>query len=413
MSDSHGAGDLPAASIPPATTRRRRRVFACLSVALALTLGLAALEIACRLFLPNHTPGYLASKFALEYVASPFCRHMFPAREQRIYDVTQPDRLVFRINRYGYRGPDFTPDKPQGVFRIVVIGGSAAFDPGATEGNDWPHQIQGLLRARGYSNVEVINAGIPGHAAPDSLGRMNAEIHELAPDVVLFYHAWNDLKYLRHLASGWTMLRAIVPFDPHYSDPLQSATGWLDAFLCHSRLYGDLRYAFLTRWLKVGEEGSTVERLPESPFFASTKLGPSSWERYTERFDRQYQLNFRDLVDCARNMGAAPVVAVPAVLIHAGNTPAEQKKLKLDYVKLPLDKVVQLIDDLNRILRQTAQEKQCLLLDLSAFSGRNELFASGVHFSEQGSAAIATAAADFLETNFKEAIAQAAAKKNP
>ena len=51
-----------------------------------------------------------------------------------------------------------------------MYGGSAAFDMMVSEGKDWPHLVQKKLRESGLANVEVINAGIMGHTALESVG---------------------------------------------------------------------------------------------------------------------------------------------------------------------------------------------------------------------------------------------------
>ena len=105
--------------------------------------------------------------------------------------------LTYRINEFGYRGPSFSVSKPEGTRRIIVLGGSAVFDPNA---DGWPHLTQDFLKTTGHENVEVINAGVPGHASFDSLGRLYSQIWTFEPDYVLVYHGWNDIKYFKTLA---------------------------------------------------------------------------------------------------------------------------------------------------------------------------------------------------------------------
>jgi len=51
------------------------------------------------------------------------------------------------------------------------------------------------LREGGFLNVEVINVGVIGHTALESVGRLFTEGYACKPDFVLIYHAWNDIKY--------------------------------------------------------------------------------------------------------------------------------------------------------------------------------------------------------------------------
>ena len=77
------------------------------------------------------------------------------------------------------------------VLRIIIYGGSAV---SRTE-EDWPHRVENILKESGMKNVEIINACAPGHSSLDSFGKLFAEGHLFRPDYIIFYHAWNDIKY--------------------------------------------------------------------------------------------------------------------------------------------------------------------------------------------------------------------------
>jgi hypothetical protein len=98
----------------------------------------------------------------------------------------------------------------------VIVGGSSVFDANARDaseeaGRDWPHLAEGFLKRSGYSDVDVINAGAPGHATFDSLGRLYSQIWIYQPDYVLLYNCWNDVKYFRVVTPEQPL---ITPFRP-------------------------------------------------------------------------------------------------------------------------------------------------------------------------------------------------------
>ncbi|MCX7016294.1 MAG: hypothetical protein NTW86_27690 [Candidatus Sumerlaeota bacterium] len=407
MSEANGqaAGSAPARR---PMNGKRKLLFGCLAVVLALVFALAVGEIVSRLFLPNCAPAFPGDWGQIDYVSSAFCRHMYPAREKLVYSEQDPRRLLIRINRYGYRGEDFSPEKPQGVFRIAFTGGSAAFDPNASEGEDWPHRVQAILRARGYSNVECINAGVPGHASCDVLGRLFSEIHELRLNVAVFYNFWNDAKQVCRMAGGATLLRSITPYDPDTADPLRYTNNFLDSLLCHSRLYAFLRYAALERGLRIGPEGAEVEGPSAATMFRPINLNCEPWGRYTARFKDQYRLGFQTLVDCARNAGIEQIISGPPTLLNENTPPDVQKKVRVSYIRLSFTQGARLMGQLDDILRQVAREKKSLLIDLAQYSGRADLLTDAIHPSREGNAVIAKDMADFLEQQFKERIAQAA-----
>ncbi len=100
-------------------------------------------------------------------------------------------------NSLGYRGPEFSLEKPAGTFRIVAMGGSTTY--GATLENwrdAYPAQLERILHDEyGYAQVEVINAGVGGYSTWDLLADLTYRILDLDPDLVIIYTATNDVSF--------------------------------------------------------------------------------------------------------------------------------------------------------------------------------------------------------------------------
>ena len=204
-----------------------------ISVCLAMALG----EIYVRARYDFVTPDLLRRR-SLQYTGSIFSRNVFPPEEQIVYG-NDDSRVKWFINERGYRRKNFAVPKLPGTTRIIFYGGSAVFNSKIwEEEKDWPHRVEEALKERGFSQVEVINAGIPGHASFDSVGRLFAEGHLFDPDYVVLYNAWNDIKYFK---SGEPLLRRFGPYDEPRG-PHLNYQGRTDRFLCaHSQLYVYLR----------------------------------------------------------------------------------------------------------------------------------------------------------------------------
>ena len=108
----------------------------------------------------------------------------------------------FTINEYGLRGASPAMPKPEGVVRIFGMGGSSAFDHLLSEGQSWPERLGSLLSESGVAAVESFNAGIPGYCSRETLALYKDKIRYLAPDVVVFYLGWNDVKYMDAFKDG-------------------------------------------------------------------------------------------------------------------------------------------------------------------------------------------------------------------
>jgi len=70
------------------------------------------------------------------------------------------DKEIVHINSEGYRGPEFTKEKPANVFRIFTIGGSTTFGSGVFDNQTYPYYLQEIYdQSKLEFKVEVINIG--------------------------------------------------------------------------------------------------------------------------------------------------------------------------------------------------------------------------------------------------------------
>jgi lysophospholipase L1-like esterase len=101
---------------------------------------------------------------------------------------------IERINNLGFRGEDIELQKPDDVYRIVAIGGSTTFAVYLPWEESYPYLLQQELRRRfGTDRIEVINAGLTGSTAAESFHRLATQVLPIEPDMVVIYHAFNDL----------------------------------------------------------------------------------------------------------------------------------------------------------------------------------------------------------------------------
>ena len=278
--------------------------------------------------------------------------------------------------------------KPRGTTRIVVIGGSAVFDAyqkdvSPDQGGDWPHLVERYLRERGYNNVEVINAGMPGLASFDALGLLYSQLWVYQPDYVIFYGAWNDIKYFKKLTPETPLISLFTPFDQK-SNPFTEYQGWWDRFLSNFQLYVKIRNRYYDWKFHVGEEGA----MPE---------GAKYDETYSPYGVKQYRLDVELIVDACRNINAKPVLITEVTLVSPNNSPEERKVIAYPYQQLTPAALVRAYEDTYNVLRAVAKEKGVPLLDLTKqLNGHRELFVDHAHLSSKGSHEVAKRVAEFL-----------------
>jgi len=357
------------------TPRAVRKVrVALISTTATLVAVLLLAEIAFRVVLPTPTPDELGRR-SIPYERSLFSRTTF-VRQDR--EARGPGGEVFHLNRLGYRGPMFSVKKPEGTTRIMIYGGSSVFDYRLTEGRDWPRRLETKLRGRGLSAVEVINAGVPGSAAFDCLGRFFAEGHMFSPDYVLLYTAWNDTKLFRHDAP---LLRVVEPFQ---GNPFLEYQGPIDRVLCElSRFYVRLRTRYYVIRKRYGPEGL----IPEGVYVS----------RLSKHALEQYKLTNAMFVEMARAVGAIPVLVTEGRLVTASNTPEQRKLIDYEMPLLTHEALAEAFAQSDRIVTEVAREKGVSLIDVSGVvTGRNEYFHDHVHLTDAGSEKVSQLIADAL-----------------
>lgn len=102
---------------------------------------------------------------------------------------------TIQINDLGFRGPDITAPKPDGRIRIAFLGGSTTFCAEVSSNEaTWPHLVTEALRQEWPEReFDYVNASVGGFGTKQSLDKLRADVQVLDPDIVVIYHATNDL----------------------------------------------------------------------------------------------------------------------------------------------------------------------------------------------------------------------------
>ena len=143
--------------------------------------------------------------------------------EQKRTDVDQ-DGVPFAvtINRQGFRGANYTFEKPAGTLRVLALGASSTFGFGNRDDETYPFLLQELLNERfngvpcgSYTHAEVINLGIPHLDSLQVAKLFVAEGLSYQPDAITVYTGYNNTrglgqdKTLRKWSRTWLVLNFI------------------------------------------------------------------------------------------------------------------------------------------------------------------------------------------------------------
>lgn len=280
------------------------------------------------------------------------------------------------INRQGFRGPEIATPKPPGTFRVLVLGGSAVWDPYVGNNDQtWTAKLQRQLNQameeRGNQlRFEVINGGVPGYTSAEMLMNLVWRGLPLEPDAVLLYEGYNDFKPNR-----WP------GFLPDYS---------------HWRVKDHSQLRQLSRQVRV-------------VWYAYELLSRFSYSRL-DRYDTvdqpgidAYERNLGRIVTLARAEGIQPVLATYAMSVTpeqvAKNAP-QYARLRRTLVTLTVPEGV--LDAHLRYNEAVVHLRQQVDVPMVAVEGQipkdNEHFVDHCHFSNQGTTVVANVfARDLLE----------------
>lgn len=97
-------------------------------------------------------------------------------------------------DEHGLRAPLHPVTPPAGSFRVMTMGCSTTFGWGVKDEETWPAQLERLLRERGHSQVEVINAGQPGYTSFQGLWLWDRALAQYQPDLVMLGFVVQDAR---------------------------------------------------------------------------------------------------------------------------------------------------------------------------------------------------------------------------
>jgi hypothetical protein len=172
-------------------------------------------------------------------------RDVTSTRDNQSYFCVKGYKRDIRLNRLGIREREFKNKKPDGVYRIAVIGDSFSFGQGIKEKERFSNILQERLNIRG-KKLEVLNFGLPGKEMEDHLETLKNSVLDIHPDFILLQWFVNDFE--GHNKNGMKRPLPLIP-DIFYSKKL----------IKHSALY----YLINDFWQKIQIKGGMADNYIE------------------------------------------------------------------------------------------------------------------------------------------------------
>jgi len=293
------------------------------------------------------------------------------------------------VDSHGFFASDqgLTWGKDNGEIRIAMIGGSTTATVNLSFDENWPGQLGALLQqALPGKTIRVINAGMPGFDTAQSIGNLALRVVPFNPDVVVIYHAYNDLK----------TVRPNIAYNPDYSHVHRRPYGfhkeppWFIRLLNRCMFYVRIRnkYRQLSALSTPAGANDGEERLRAVPLLAA----------------RTFEQHMQSLVAIAQAGGAKVVLSSYATLHDpqrdysdrdiVGALSAMQRQelywLAQFTPGLTLDGIFEGIKEYNKIIKAVAKRNNTGWVDNARLiPHQTEYFVDRVHFSSMGAARMA------------------------
>jgi len=304
---------------------------------------------------------------ACKYAPHPYtCYRLEPGRQ----------RDGANHNSRGFRGPEFAVPKPLGVFRIAILGGSTTYcefigDDNAT----FPARTQQTLHHDyGRTEVEVINAGVPGFNSWESSIDFQMRVLDADPDLTVVFFGVNDVH-----------ARLVDP-ESYKADGTGRRRIWSEPWEVRV-----MRASMLLRfvgvqigvWKPPGVENYTVA---DSAFHRNRDAGPEMMEILAANPPTYYRRNVENTIAVAKARGIGVVLV----------TWPYSEEIQ-DYVSLP--HYQKGIAELNAVIREIAAAEHLPLFDLAAkMPTDRKYWRDGRHVNALGAQIEGRWLAEFLQT---------------
>ena len=191
--------------------------------------------------------------------------------------------IEYRINSKGLRDDETSYEKPDGMFRIVVLGDSRTFGFGVPIEKHFTKLLEGYFRS-----VEVVNLGVSGYGVDQELLLLRTEGFRYQPDLVVAYVAhYGDSRHMYDERWGKPKPRFVlrdghlkltnVPVPQPAAPSILSWSGLRYRLYEHSRAYRLIREALLgvgrTDETLSSDQGSDKREAEESFTAELNRLG--------------------------------------------------------------------------------------------------------------------------------------------
>ncbi len=312
-----------------------------------------------------------------------------------------------KVNSHGFRSEEMSKQKPDGVYRIFVLGGSTVLSRGTSFEKTSSKLLEKLLQQHfPHKKIEVINAGVDGYTSEHSLIQYLFKIKDFAPDMIVMWHGINDW-YYSCTPSYW----AIKPFTTDYSHYLGADALMVKNYFQPQSLI-TFKFVTVDFILKFIQENLYSDFL----YWHTSNYSKSYYDdlETTRQYEMKnlpslfsYKRNMQSFIDITKNDQVALILGNQPNLYKEDLSREELRKIYFPAIhcskdgKYPsISSVIQSLNEFNNATKEIALENKISFIDLDKTMPKNlKYFTDDVHYTDLANEKIASVLYEHILSN--------------
>lgn len=310
------------------------------------------------------------------FLASPSERDLEIVDEQGVRGRPNGRFQKWKLNKFGFRGPEIGREAPAQCRRVMILGASETFGLYESPDKEFPAQLRQRLARSGC--VEVINAAVVGMELASMRRYWEEWASQFHPDLVLIYPT-------PHFYLNESVTRRAV-----------GQAGAIPASRFTANASKEFSSRFVLRLHNVFHYPYFIQKRRDRRRIANQVEGKdAAWFFHEVPQDRlrMFGTELRMLVASIKQKGATPVLMAHAFRAALPLRGEDYRDLEAHRVFMPRampEVIAQFEFAANEEIRRISSEEGLALIDLArAVDGCRQCFADLVHFTDFGAGVVA------------------------
>lgn len=310
------------------------------------------------------------------------------------------------VNSLGFRGEEISAVKPQGTYRIVVLGGSTVLNREVPFEQNAVRVLEKELLSK-YPNkkIEVINAGKDYYTTEHSIIQFMFKISDLKPDLIIMWHGANDIgesctlegvvSHGSYKSDYSHMFGAVSNIVFNYFKPSPLIQVKLLTFDFAAKALRDNLFSDIINKVKSAAATKAAIDFKENKNTITVHDFPSL---------SAYERNLEYMIQLTKDQNIPLILGDQPNLFKNPNTVEEVKKImfptlicKKDGKYYSLASLKFAYDQFNSATKQIAKHYNVMFINLDNDVPKNlSYFLDAVHYTQKGNATVAQKLYDFI-----------------